>query len=163
MKTLLVPFLSLGLLVGCSSSVSVNPIDWFSDDSPPKFTMDIRAESNINPNVDNLPSPVEIRVYQLADSEAFNQADFIQLYNDDQGALKAGLLSKRYLPSVMPGETRTEIIPANAEAKFVGVIVAFANYREANNKAIFTSFGYWSQTITLQLDGINLTMTGTED
>ncbi|OEE66107.1 type VI secretion system-associated lipoprotein [Enterovibrio norvegicus FF-33] len=163
MKTFLVSLLSIGLLMGCSSSVSVNPVDWFSDATAPQFTIDIRAESNINPNVDNLPSPVEIRIYQLADSEAFNQADFIQLYNDDQGALKAGLLSKRYLPSVMPGETRREVILANAETKFVGVIVAFANYREANNKAIFTSFGNWSQTITLQLDGINLTMTGTED
>ncbi|CZF78289.1 Type VI secretion lipoprotein [Grimontia celer] len=161
MKLYFIFFLSL-LLTGCSAS-SLNPLNWWEDPLAPVFTIKIDAASNINPNVDDLPSPVEVRVYQLADSEAFNQADFIQIYNDDQSTLKAGLLLKRYLPSVMPGGSELEVIPMSPETKFVGVIVAFANYREANNKVIFESLGYFPQTLSLQLDGINLTMTGEED
>ncbi|MDD1783969.1 type VI secretion system lipoprotein TssJ [Enterovibrio sp. ZSDZ35] len=163
MKQYLIAILSVALLGGCGSASSLNPLDWWADPTAPVFKITIKAASNINPNVDDLPSPVEVRVYQLKDSEAFNQTDFIQIYSDDQGALKADLLSKRYLPSVVPGETTSEFIPASAETKFVGIIVAFANYREANNKVIYESLGNFSQILSLQLDGINLTMTGEEE
>ncbi|KXF83496.1 type VI secretion system lipoprotein TssJ [Enterovibrio coralii] len=163
MKQYVIAILSALFLSGCSSAPSLNPLDWWSDPTAPMFKIDVEAASNINPNVDGLPSPVEVRVYQLKDSEAFNQTDFIQIYNDDQGALKADLLSKRYLPSVLPGKTTSEIIPVSAETKFVGIVVAFANYREANNKVIYESLGNFSQILSLQLDGINLTMTGEEE
>ncbi len=142
------------LLSGCS---------FWGNDLAPQLVINIQAEANINPNVEGKPSPVEVRIYQLSDSQAFNQADFIQLYNDAQGVLKAELLIARQLASVLPNESRKEVIPLAAETKYIGVIAGFADYREAKNKVIYQPVVLGSSAISIQLDGVNLSVTGEED
>lgn len=128
-----------------------------------QVVVNIEAAANINPNVDGLASPLEIRIYQLQDSEAFNQAGFIDLYNDDQGVLKADLLSKRNLDSVLPNEKRQIVLPLISGTQFVAVVAAFANYREAKNKAILMVQPGMPIIIDAQIDGINVSITGQED
>ncbi|WP_087024162.1 type VI secretion system lipoprotein TssJ [Thaumasiovibrio subtropicus] len=154
--------LGFTLFIAACSTVekAVDPLLFWRDSGPALLTVNISAEDNINPNVDEKPSPIELRVYQLSDSEAFQQAEFLPLYEDEQGVLKATLLNTRQLQSVLPGETRKEVFPFNAETKFIGVIAAFADYREANNKAIYAVEEAASNTINITLDGVNMTMTG---
>lgn len=128
-----------------------------------QVVVNIEAAGNINPNVDGLASPLEIRIYQLQDSEAFNQAGFIDLYNDDQGVLKADLLSKRNLDSVLPNEKRQIVLSLISGTQFVAVVAAFANYREAKNKAILMVQAGIPIIIDAQIDGINVSITGQED
>lgn len=128
-----------------------------------QVVVNIEAAGNINPNVDGLASPLEIRIYQLQDSEAFNQAGFIDLYNDDQGVLKADLLSKRNLDSVLPNEKRQIVLSLISGTQFVAVVAAFANYREAKNKAILMVQAGMPIIIDAQIDGINVSITGQED
>ncbi|MDN3680821.1 type VI secretion system lipoprotein TssJ [Vibrio tapetis subsp. quintayensis] len=142
------------LLSGCS---------FWGNDLAPQLVINIQASANINPNVEGKPSPVEVRIYQLSDSQAFNQADFIQLYSDAQGVLKAELLIARQLASVLPSENRKEVIPMGAETKYIGVIAGFADYREAKNKVIYQPVVLGSSAINIQLDGVNLSVTGEED
>lgn len=142
------------LLSGCS---------FWGNDLAPQLVINIQAAANINPNVEGKPSPVEVRIYQLSDSQAFNQADFIQLYSDAQGVLKAELLIARQLASVLPSENRKEVIPMAAETKYIGVIAGFADYREAKNKVIYQPVVLGSSVINIQLDGVNLSVTGEED
>ncbi|ELR67256.1 Type VI secretion lipoprotein/VasD [Photobacterium marinum] len=143
------------LLSGCSF--------WGDEVLAPRLVLNIQAASNINPNVEGKPSPVEIRVYQLTDSQAFSLADFIQIYNDEQGVLKAELLVARQLASVLPGETRQESLPLAANTKFIGVIAGFADYREAKNKVIYKPLIVGSAAINIELDGINLSVSGEEE
>ncbi|WP_064609340.1 type VI secretion system lipoprotein TssJ [Photobacterium sp. J15] len=143
------------LLSGCSF--------WGDEVLAPRLVLNIQAASNINPNVEGKPSPVEIRVYQLTDSQAFSLADFIQIYNDEQGVLKAELLVARQLASVLPGETRKETLPLAANTKFIGVIAGFADYREAKNKVIYKPMIVGSAAINIELDGINLSVSGEEE
>jgi len=142
------------LLSGCS---------FWGNDLAPQLVINIQASANINPNVEGKPSPVEVRIYQLSDSQAFNQADFIQLYSDAQGVLKAELLIARQLASVLPSENRKEVIPMAAETKYIGVIAGFADYREAKNKVIYQPVVLGSSAINIQLDGVNLSVSGEED
>ncbi|MGF1877599.1 type VI secretion system lipoprotein TssJ [Photobacterium frigidiphilum] len=143
------------LLSGCSF--------WGQEDITPQLFLKIKAASNINPNVEGKPSPIEIRVYQLSDSQAFEQAEFIQLYNDAQGVLKAEVLLTRELASLLPGEERNEAFPLASEAKYIGVIAGFADYREAKNKAIYQPMVLGSSAINIVLDGINLSISGEEE
>ncbi|PSW05691.1 type VI secretion system lipoprotein TssJ [Photobacterium lipolyticum] len=144
-------------LNGCSY------LAFWQDASPLQVVVNIEAANNINPNIDGLASPLEIRFYQLQDSEAFNQASFIDLYNDDQGVLKAGLLSKRSLDSVLPNEKRQVVLPLITETKYVGVVAAFADYREAKNKAILPVQAGQPIVIDARIDGINVSIIGQED
>ncbi|MGF1870784.1 type VI secretion system lipoprotein TssJ [Photobacterium indicum] len=143
------------LLSGCSF--------WGQEDITPQLFLKIKAASNINPNVEGKPSPIEIRVYQLSDSQAFEQAEFIQLYNDAQGVLKAEVLLTRELASLLPSEERNETLPLASETKYIGVIAGFADYREAKNKAIYQPMVLGSSAINIVLDGINLSISGEEE
>lgn len=143
------------LLSGCSF--------WGSSDVTPQLFLNIKASANINPNVEGLPSPLEVRVYQMTDSQAFSQADFIQLYNDAQGVLKAELLLTRELASLLPSEERKEVIPLAAGTKYIGVIAGFADYREAKNKVIYQPLVVGSAVLNIDLDGVNLSVTGEEE
>lgn len=143
------------LLSGCSF--------WGQEDITSQLFLKIKAASNINPNVEGKPSPIEIRVYQLSDSQAFEQAEFIQLYNDAQGVLKAEVLLTRDLESILPGEERNEALPLASETKYIGIIAGFADYREAKNKAIYQPFVLGSSAINIVLDGINLSISGEEE
>ncbi|EDK29187.1 hypothetical protein VSWAT3_04171 [Vibrionales bacterium SWAT-3] len=51
---------------------------WSDDLVEPKLVVDIKAATNINPNVEGKPSPVELRIYQLTNNNAFELSDFIK-------------------------------------------------------------------------------------
>ncbi|NRD72404.1 type VI secretion system lipoprotein TssJ [Shewanella sp. VB17] len=142
------------VLTGCSL---------WRDPVEPKLFLDIQAELNINPNVDQKVSPVELRVYQLSDSQAFSRANFMQIFHGEQGVLKANLLVVRRLASVMPGEQRQEVIPLSAQTKFIGVIAGFSNYREAKNKVLYQIIDTQDTAIKVSLDGINLSISSQEE
>lgn len=132
----------------------------------PQLQLNIQAATNINPNVKMKPSPLELRVYQLSDSQAFNQADFVQIFNDPQGVLKTDLLVSRQLTSIFPGERRDVVLERAPGAKYVGIIGGFADYRNAKNKIIFPldidQILKTNTIIKINIDDINLDVTGGE-
>lgn len=140
----------------------LNACSW-REVQPLQVVVNIEAENNINPNINGLASPLEVRVYQLADSDAFSQANFIDLYSNDQGVLKAGLLSKRQLDSILPSETHRVALPQSSAVKYVGVVAAFSNYREAKSTAILRVQSGFPIVVNINIDGVNITVTGEEE
>lgn len=138
------------LLPGCSF--------WGGEPEVPQLVLNINAASNINPNLDGIPSPLELRVYQLSDSQAFSMASFIQIFSDEQGVLKAELLLARQLGSVFPSESRQEVIPLAANTKYIGIIAGFAEHREAKNKVIYEPLIGSTTVVNIEIDGINLSV-----
>lgn len=136
------------LLTGCS----------FWQVEAPQLVININAAWNINSNIEGIPSPVELKIYQLSDSSAFTASDFLQIFSDDQGTLKAELLLVRQLPSIFPGESRQTIIPLAVNAKYIGIIAGFANYEEAKNKIIFQPVIENKTLVNIEIDGINLSV-----
>ncbi|RLV61247.1 type VI secretion system lipoprotein TssJ [Parashewanella curva] len=146
----------------CSSCSTISSIWPFGDDikPSPQLVVNITAHNNINPNLAGVASPIELRLYQLNDSEAFSQTDFISLYTDPQGALKAGLLSARNLSSIFPGQSKKFTYPLNAQTQFIGIIAAFADYRQAKTKGIYKVLLSHGAIININLDGLNLSVSG---
>lgn len=159
MRSLSLMFICL-LLAGCSF--------WGEDIQEPltvqgQLTVKVTTQRNINQNVNGQASPLELRIYQLSSDDAFNQAQFLQIYNDEQGVLKSDLISTRHLPSILPGQTLEQVLPMSLETRYIAVFGEFANYREAKSKAIYKVDQFGLVTVVVSVDGINLSISGAED
>src|SRR5207244_786913 len=71
-----------------------------------------------------------VRVYQLKDDAAFKDADFFALFDKEQATLAASLISRQEL-ELSPGDQRKMDFPVSGEAKFLGVVAAFRDIRNA--------------------------------
>ena len=56
---------------------------------PAQVSGTIEASTSVNPSLSKRPSPVQVRVYELKTPTAFNNADFVSLYQRDQAELGA--------------------------------------------------------------------------
>jgi type VI secretion system protein VasD len=102
---------------------------------PPTAIGTVSAAADLNPSASNRPSPLALRVYELRADGAFIKADFISLYQGEQGVIGADLVAKDEL-MLMPGESRNYGRTLNAETKFIAVFGAYRNVERAVWRAI---------------------------
>jgi type VI secretion system protein VasD len=115
---------TLAGLSGCSSS-------------PPKpqpIKMNIVVSADVNPDADNRPSPIVMRVYQLKDDAAFKDADYFTLYDKEQATLAAALVSREEF-ELAPGEHRAVDYKLSPDAHFVAVAAGYRDIRNASWRA----------------------------
>jgi len=116
----IVLILAVLLLSGCASSkVAV----------PAPFTVVIVADSDLNPDRNGQPMPVQVKLLRLRSDTAFNGGDFFTLYEKEDQLLGADLVGRETL-MVQPGETRTITGKSSGQERMLGVVVA---YRELEN------------------------------
>jgi type VI secretion system protein VasD len=88
-----------------------------------------------NPDVEGRPSPVVVRVYQLKEEGAFNNAEYFALVDKEQETLGPSLVSREEY-ELRPQETRKFELKSPPEAKYLGVIAGFRDIRNAKWKAV---------------------------
>lgn len=118
-------------LMSCSSS-STEPggvLDFDTD-----FKLKIVAEENINPDDNKVPSPVIVRMYELKTTKAFEQANFIDLYEKDSEILGKSLVTSQLLKPIKPGESSNTNFILSKDTQFVGLYVEFLQYENAKYK-----------------------------
>jgi type VI secretion system protein VasD len=101
--------------------------------APPKphvVKLTVAASADANPDAQNRPSPIVVRVYLLKDDAAFKDADFFALYDKEQATLAASLVSREEF-EVAPGSQKTLDYQLALDAKFVGVAAGYRNIRDA--------------------------------
>lgn len=86
----------------------------------------ITATSNINPDINNTPSPVAISIFELSDPLRFQAADFFSLYSNAKNALGLTLLYEKNIV-IAPGQSMNVSVPYVKGARFIGYIAAFRN------------------------------------
>lgn len=99
-------------------------------------TLNLVIDSDINPDERNTPSPLYLRFYQLKDKKMFERADFVQLYEQDQEAIGADLISGQKLKLIQPGQSRSEKFVLDGDAKFIGLYAEFFKYKDAKYKIV---------------------------
>ena len=122
----------------------------------PKVTLvsgNVVAASDLNPSVSQRPSPLLLRIYELKSAAAFNQADFMALYQGDAAALGAELVAREEL-TVQPGESRPLNKPLNADTRFVGVFAAYRNLEKARWRAVLPVQPGKAQKLTIRADAL---------
>jgi len=96
---------------------------------------DILVSDRVNPDQDGRPSPVTVRIYQLASVDNFKSTDFLPLYDDDETALGTDLVFKEEM-EVYPGIE----IPFQREwagsTRYLGVMVMFRDLENSKWRAI---------------------------
>jgi len=116
-------FLVLSILVmtGCASGPP----------KPSNVKLTLRAAADVNPDGNGRPSPVVVRIYQLKTDTAFVKAEFFALYDDEKKALGEDLLTKSNEFTLGPGDSSPAPISVAPDAKFIGVIAAYRDYRNS--------------------------------
>lgn len=95
------------------------------------------VDSDINPDEQNTPSPLYLRLYQLKSDKMFSKADFIDLYEQDEAKLGADFISKQELKLVKPGEGRVERFVLDKETQYIALFGEFFQFKDANYKLVF--------------------------
>jgi type VI secretion system protein VasD len=95
-----------------------------------KATMTLTASKDVNPDSSGRPSPIVVRVYQLRADAMFSSADFFAVFNDEQKVLGAEMITHDEY-TLVPGEQRPIDVTIGNETRFIGVIAAFRDIRNA--------------------------------
>lgn len=117
-------FMLLVLLFGCES-VPEKPVaeERFVDTK-------IAVSTEVNPDINNRPSPIVIRIYQLKNLGTYTESDFYGLFEDYESVLGSDLLSTEQF-HLNPGDMDTVIKNIAPEAQYIAVIAAYRDLDRA--------------------------------
>lgn len=118
--------LAVSLLLGaCASDPEPLP-----PPPPTRLEATIEASTYINLDNRNRPSPVVTRLYELESETNFINADFFDLY-DDQDATLLSMIIRRDEFAVMPLDKLTVERQLQPSTRFIGVIAAYRDIDRA--------------------------------
>jgi type VI secretion system protein VasD len=118
----------LFMIMGCSSVSTVN--------------VTMSADKDVNPDINDRPSPIVARIYELKSLSVFNNADFFNLFEQDVALLNEEMLMRDEL-HFQPGEVKNLTRDLQPDTRFVGVIGA---YRDIENAT-------WRRSIEINVHG----------
>ena len=145
-----------GALSGCGMLKKAPPAP-----PPPRpggLVINVTASAGVNPNANNRPSPVVVRLYELKASAQFESADFLSLYDKDQSVLGADIVSRDEFV-LAPGDKKAITKPLVADTKFIGVVAAFRDLERARWRAVAAVQPNKNNVIAITVDGISVLTT----
>lgn len=158
MRLLSLLTLLMVLVSGCSSQPE-QPL-------PYPFTVTLDIADNVNPYGTGSAHPVVIRIYQLSETGQFKNASFLELYNKDRDTLGNALIDVLNLQPLAQGEHPVEL-DLQPGSRYLGVFAEFANYTDAESKAVITLLPDQSdqedQIIRINLNGLKISIEQYED
>ncbi len=93
----------------------------------------ITPAADINPDYQNRPSPMVIRIYQLSQLDNFNNNDFYALYEQDRSLLSNQLLHSEEI-ELIPGQNQFKILQVHRNANFIAILAAYRDLDHAQWK-----------------------------
>lgn len=138
-------------LAGCGLFGKPKPVEIEIKPAPAEAGIDfmVVASPLINPLPDGAPSSVVLRLYQLNGETAFVNANFRQLWEQDEKTLGPTMLGKAELV-VDPGGVQRVKAPLVEGTTIVAVVVGFRNFEEAKWRAMVPMQG--EKNFKLQAD-----------
>lgn len=113
-------------LAGCQSIYSV---------FPPSTDFHFKVSNNLNPDLDGRPSPVVVKVFELASRTRFINQDFFVLYDSPESVLGVDLLKTEEL-EFQPGDDLEFKMSLSPAAQYVAMVVAYRDIEKARWKAV---------------------------
>ncbi|MDE1929720.1 MAG: type VI secretion system lipoprotein TssJ, partial [Burkholderiales bacterium] len=125
--------------------------------APTRVEGRISAAAGLNPSVSQRPSPLVLRVYELRSATAFNQADFMALYQGDRAAL-AGDLVAREEYTLEPGSSRPYDKQLDPATRYIGVVGLYRDLEHATWRAGAAVRPARTQQLTIRADALALSV-----
>ncbi len=94
------------------------------------------VEKNVNPDDSKVSSPVIVRMYELKSTKAFENANFIDLYERDSEILGKTMITEQALKPIQPNEDSTAKFVLSKGTKYIGLYAEFLQYEDAKYKVI---------------------------
>jgi type VI secretion system protein VasD len=105
-------------LAACASSDPNKPHE------PVAMTLTLKTASGVNPDDQKRAAPIIVRLYELKDATAFNDADFFSLQDKDKTVLTDDLVMREQF-QMRPGDSRIIKRDAQQATKVIGVLAAY--------------------------------------
>ena len=118
------------LLAGCGGAPAVEP-----PPPPVVVTVSLTAAADSNPDGEQRPSPLVVRLYELGDAEAFNSANFFDLWNREPATLAAALV-KRHEFVIAPSGKASKVLTLDPRVQAIGVAAAYRDIRNAQWRVV---------------------------
>lgn len=129
------------LLAGCSAGTAPS--------ASVQVVLDVADD--VNPDASGRPSPIVVRVYQLADTEAFDRATFFDLYDRDRQVLGASLLARSEI-TLLPDTEKVVGQPLDPKTRVVAIVAAYRDIDHAQWRREFRVSGPGSHGIAVDLE-----------
>ncbi|WP_080418450.1 type VI secretion system lipoprotein TssJ [Burkholderia ubonensis] len=113
------------VLVGCATPPR----------SLPATTFILNASPDLNPGGDGRPSPVVVRIYQLAARDDFDRAGFFDLYDHDKVVLGSAAVARTDI-AIRPGEQLRFSRELDPKTHEVAVVAAYRDIDAAHWRAV---------------------------
>jgi len=94
------------------------------------------VDKNVNPDDSKVSSPLIVRMYELKSIKAFENANFIDLYERDSEVLGKTMITEQALKPIQPNEDRTARFVLSKGTKYIGLYAEFLQYENAKYKVI---------------------------
>ncbi|RQS77034.1 type VI secretion system lipoprotein TssJ [Burkholderia sp. Bp8963] len=88
------------------------------------YAITVAVASDVNPDRNQKPSPIVLKVFQLKTASPFESADFFSLQDKPENVLGADLLGVDRI-ILRPGDARTLHYPGNVEAGALGIVAEY--------------------------------------
>ena len=108
--------------------------------SHPQVNVHITADQRLNADSVRHALPVQLRLYQLTDAHAFQQAAFWQLWQHDQKVLANSAVAHQQL-TIVPGDQQTVHLLRDTRAKYLGVMALFRHPNPKSWRQVAKSIG----------------------
>lgn len=103
---------------------------------PTRVQANVMADKRVNVDARQRATPVQVRLYLLSNTAAFDAADFFSLYEKDQQVLGEALVWREEM-MLTPGELKRLDSREAGEARHLAVVAAFRNIDRATWRASF--------------------------
>lgn len=141
--------LSLGILLSaCAANRAVlTPYD----------KLKLRATAALNPDVDQVPSPLGVRIYQLGERTSFDNLEFDAAW-DHAPRLLGEQLHGRRTRVLQPGEILHEKLKLAPGTRHIALVAAYRDTAGARWRLVYPVNPDWyhSHTVELDADGLSL-------
>lgn len=95
-------------------------------DKPRHLELVVKSGKNLNPNKNNVASPLVLHFYELKEAEQFSKVDFWGLSDEAKKRLENALISQSK-QVIIPSEEQNYKILFDENTKYFGVVGSFRN------------------------------------
>lgn len=128
---------------------------------PTSIAANLTASQGLNPDPNNRPSPLVVRIYELGSLSGFEQADFNTLWRN-QDSLGQDLKG-RHEVIIKPGDEQLLEREVKTDALYVGVLAAYRRIEVARWRASLELELNERNAFHIQLDDLAVTVKVVED
>ena len=128
------------------------------EDSPGTLVVNISTSADMNPDQNGRPSPIVLYFYNLKSANAFNNAQFFDLYEDSQKTLGADFISQQEI-EIAPGKNmQYDSNILTLDTNFVGVLAAYRDLDNAVWQAVIETPINTKTAVQVKLNKLSLSI-----